>query len=334
MSLMMKALLAKDAVKYGSYVAIGFLLIIFVAFMGGPEKNQQMGPLSCRPTGQVITVQELDQKLKGKGVFDGKAAAFIESGTKYKVDPVLVTAIALHETGQGTSNALRTKNNPGGLMGSNGLMVFPTLAAGIDKMTSNLYENYISQGLTTPELIGPKYAPIGASNDPTGLNRYWIPTVTKYVNDLGGLSYDCSVEDIGDLGPISSSGFLRPVDKKFPITSYFGPRWGRMHEGLDFGCTNKKTPIVAAKSGKVVASLFGDPGSGFGGYGNAVLIDHGGVKTLYAHLSSRSVQAGQHISQGQQIGVCGSTGHSTGPHLHFEVRIGDRAVDPLKYLGK
>lgn len=192
-----------------------------------------------------------------------------------------------------------------------------------------------AEKLVTPDMIGPKYAGVGVANAPNNLNVNWIPNVTKFVEYLGGLSYECSVEEIKNIGSISASGFLRPLDKKHPITSYFGPRWGKMHKGLDYGCQLNQTPIVAAKSGTVEVSKFGFPGSGFGGYGNVVLINHGGgVKTLYAHLSSRSVQAGQTVSQGQQVGICGSTGRSTGPHLHFEIRTTSGNVNPLKYLDK
>lgn len=351
----MKSLLAlfgKDLVKYGSYALIGFLFLIFVALLGPPPEEENKippvafngGNIACKPTGKEITVQELDKKLKGKGVFNGKADAFIKAGQKYGVDPVLIAAIALHETGKGTSSMVRDKNNPGGLYDSR-LKVFidfDTLDQGIDSMAKNLYDKWISKGYKTPDLIGPGnppivpgYAPIiGATNDPKGLNHNWKSKVTLYINYLGGLSYECTVVDINNIGPISSSGFLRPLDKKHPITSYFGPRWGKRHEGLDYGCP-VGTPIVAVKSGVVEVSKFGYPGSGFGGYGNVVLVNHGGgVKTLYAHLSSQSVQAGQTVSQGQQVGLCGSTGRSTGPHLHFEIRTSKGKVNPLKYVGK
>lgn len=211
-------------------------------------------------------------------------------------------------------------------------MRFPTLEAGIEKMTQNLAKNYVSKGLKTPEQIGPKYAPIGAKNDPTGLNRFWIPTVTKYVNELGGLSYDCKAEDVQDVGKVSASGFLRPSTGQ--RTSSFGPRWGRMHQGIDFSCRTKEEKVIrAAKSGKVVVSTFGQRGKGFGGYGNVILIDHGGgVQTLYGHLAQRHVKVGDYIAQGQEIGVCGATGRSTGPHLHFEVRIAGKKVNPSRYI--
>ena len=120
------------------------------------------------------------------------------------------------------------------------------------------------------------------------------------------------------------------------ITSYFGRRWGTLHQGLDISGYNAMgKPIVAADGGKVFAvNSTGTWGTGiFAGYGYAVIIDHGnGVKTLYAHCSKIAVRAGQKVTKGQTIAYIGSTGYSTGAHLHFEVRVNNRRVDPLPYL--
>lgn len=125
-------------------------------------------------------------------------------------------------------------------------------------------------------------------------------------------------------GAPSSAGLVWPVSG--PITSGFGPRWGRMHEGLDIS-GGSGTPIAAATSGTVILAGWN------GGYGNMVVIDHGGgLSTGYAHLSSISVSPGQGVSQGTVVGGMGTTGSSTGVHLHFEVRVGGAAVNPLGYL--
>uniref|UniRef100_UPI00403EFDB5 glucosaminidase domain-containing protein n=1 Tax=Paenibacillus sp. FSL R10-2734 TaxID=2954691 RepID=UPI00403EFDB5 len=105
---------------------------------------------------------------------------FASLGAKYGIDPALLAAIAVHETGNGTSNAVKTKNNVGGMMGKNGLMTFSSIQEGIEKMASNLKRNYIDKGLTTIEAIQKKYAPSGAANDPNGLNDYWVNGVTTY----------------------------------------------------------------------------------------------------------------------------------------------------------
>lgn len=122
----------------------------------------------------------------------------------------------------------------------------------------------------------------------------------------------------------SSSGFIWPVNAS--ITSPFGWRWGRMHEGLDLGASYG-SPIAAAAAGTVIYAGWE------GGYGNLTVIDHGGgLATAYGHQSRIAVSVGQQVDQGQIIGYVGSTGHSTGPHLHFEVRVNGQAVDPLGYL--
>jgi murein DD-endopeptidase MepM/ murein hydrolase activator NlpD len=127
----------------------------------------------------------------------------------------------------------------------------------------------------------------------------------------------------GDTTP-SAAGFIWPVNG--PVTSPFGWRWGRRHEGIDIG-VGYGTPIHAAASGRVVYAGW------MSGYGNLVAIDHGrGISTAYGHQSSIAVSVGQIVSQGQTIGYVGCTGHCFGPHLHFEVRINGAPVDPLGYL--
>lgn len=117
------------------------------------------------------------------------------------------------------------------------------------------------------------------------------------------------------------------------VTSYFGWRThpitgaSRFHAGIDIGA-GSGTPIGAAGSGTVILA------SWYGGYGNAIVIDHGGgLTTLYGHQSSLNVSAGQSVTTGQTIGYVGSTGFSTGPHLHFETRENGNPVNPLAYLG-
>ena len=125
-------------------------------------------------------------------------------------------------------------------------------------------------------------------------------------------------------GPASASGLAWPVSGT--LTSTFGPRWGRMHEGIDVA-GGSGTPIGAAAAGTII--LAGPNG----GYGNLVVVDHGnGLSTAYAHLSSISVSVGQSVGQGTVVGGMGTTGHSTGVHLHFEVRVNGSPVDPLGYL--
>jgi len=125
-------------------------------------------------------------------------------------------------------------------------------------------------------------------------------------------------------GQPSAAGFIWPCDGV--VVSGFGLRWGRMHEGVDIGCAYG-TPNRAAASGTVIYSGW------HGGYGNLIVVDHGnGLSTAYAHASSLLVGIGQSVSQGDTVSLVGSTGNSSGPHLHFEVRVNGQAVDPLFYL--
>ena len=125
-------------------------------------------------------------------------------------------------------------------------------------------------------------------------------------------------------GAASSAGFVWPVQGV--LTSSYGWRWGRMHEGIDLAVANG-TPIVAAAAGTVIVAGW------MGGYGNLVVVDHGGgISTAYAHNTSVAVGVGQQVAQGQLVAYSGNTGNSTGPHLHFEVRVNGAAVDPLGYL--
>jgi murein DD-endopeptidase MepM/ murein hydrolase activator NlpD len=122
----------------------------------------------------------------------------------------------------------------------------------------------------------------------------------------------------------SSAGYSWPLCA--PVTSEYGPRWGRMHRGIDLGAPTG-TPIGAAKGGTVISAGWQ------GGYGRLLLIDHGdGVVTAYAHLSSFAVSSGQSVQRGQTIGRIGMTGNTTGPHLHLEFRVNGRAVNPRQYL--
>ena len=110
------------------------------------------------------------------------------------------------------------------------------------------------------------------------------------------------------------------------FTSGFGRRWGRMHKGVDWACPIGTT-VYASCAGTVIQASYN------GGYGNNVVISHAdGRLTRYAHNSKLLVKVGQKVEQGEPIALSGSTGRSTGPHVHFEIYIGGAAVNPLKYI--
>lgn len=123
---------------------------------------------------------------------------------------------------------------------------------------------------------------------------------------------------------VSAGGWTWPANGA--LTSGFGYRWGRLHAGIDVAAPTG-TPIYAAKGGVVVLAGWE------GGYGNTVILSHGGgMTTRYAHQSAIAVSRGQTVAAGERLGSMGSTGNSTGPHLHFEVRINDQPQNPIYYL--
>ena len=110
------------------------------------------------------------------------------------------------------------------------------------------------------------------------------------------------------------------------LSSPFGPRWGAYHLGTDFAASTG-TPILAAAAGTVTAA------GSHATMGNYVIINHGyGIRTTYMHASELYVDAGEAVYAGQAIAAVGSTGNSTGPHLHFQIEIDGQAVDPMAFL--
>ncbi len=137
---------------------------------------------------------------------------------------------------------------------------------------------------------------------------------------------DADAEDVEgeSVRGVSNSGLSWPADG--PITSGFGNRWGSMHSGIDIGA-GYGASIWAAGDGTVIMADYN------GGYGNCVVIDHGGgLSTLYGHMSNIEVSYGETVEQGELLGEVGSTGNSTGPHLHFETRVDGGAENPMRYL--
>ncbi len=119
--------------------------------------------------------------------------------------------------------------------------------------------------------------------------------------------------------------FMMPTEGRF--SSPYGRRWGRFHHGIDLSAS-VGTPVYAADNGIVTVSNYNK-----NGYGNLIEIDHqNGMVTRYAHLNSRAVSEGDGVLKGDLLGTVGNTGRSTGPHLHFEVRIEGKSKDPMAYL--
>jgi murein DD-endopeptidase MepM/ murein hydrolase activator NlpD len=153
------------------------------------------------------------------------------------------------------------------------------------------------------------------------------PVATAQPSGMGAEGYlDNTGESFPGKTGETTIGFSWPAAGT--LTSKFGRRWGRMHKGIDIAGPIG-TPINAAADGTVIAS-----GWSSGGYGNLVEVRHSdGTTTRYGHNSRLSVSIGQTVRQGQQLAEMGSTGHSTGSHLHFEIRpSGGDAVNPIAHL--
>ncbi len=165
-------------------------------------------------------------------------------------------------------------------------------------------------------------AGLGAVRTSAGIPPF--PETEAYVRRIQALvaTYADPAASAPGAGPPGS--WVRPVAAGV-LTSQFGQRWGRLHAGVDFGVP-VGTPIYAASDGTVTAV---GPASG---YGQWVKLSHPGrVTTVYGHISRWTVTVGQAVQPGQLIAYSGNEGRSTGPHLHFEVRPDDTAVDPVRF---
>lgn len=169
-----------------------------------------------------------------------------------------------------------------------------------------------------------------------GWSRYgdinYVDNVLRYYT---GATYGVSAAETGSP---NAMGFVQPLDTK--ITSPFGVRIhpitgvAKLHAGIDYGCNQSPIPIKSVKKGMVTKAGWQNPSNQNAGYGQRVYVDHGGgLVTVYAHLSKIQVKVGQPIEQGQSIGLCGTTGSSTGMHLHFETIINGKKVDPKPFVG-
>ncbi len=148
-------------------------------------------------------------------------------------------------------------------------------------------------------------------------------------NQIGLLPYLRGTRVLDDYSQLERGEFAWPVPKVRTISSGFGSRWGRKHEGIDIPAPIG-TPVVAVQDGVV---KYAD--NKMSGYGNLIILEHPGkVFSVYAHLNRFFVRPGERVKRGQQIAHTGNTGRSSGPHLHFEIRVRDKARDPSSYLGQ
>ncbi|MBU5466984.1 peptidoglycan DD-metalloendopeptidase family protein [Virgibacillus sp. MSJ-26] len=340
------------------FLILSTLLLAMIGALSGSVDNQQNRQKEtgengigyvCSPTGD-INQKAWDNYFKHEdksGVFAEYGDDIIEIAEEKDIDPVLFGAIALHETAYGTSKGVIDKNNPGGLMNPStnmqSLQRFSTLREGLEAMAATLYNRIIEDGLVTIEQLGEIYAPVGATNDPNNLNQHWIPTMKELTKKLGGLTMNCEAKSQVDADLMDGKSWIASHTKT--ITSGFGYRTGcgncsSMHAGIDIASAGiKGTPIIAFADGEVTISeangtTFNSTLKNMGnGYGWYVEINHGnGIKTRYAHMKKKGISVGKKVKAGEVIGQVGSTGASTNPHLHFEILIDDKKVDPLPYV--
>lgn len=164
-----------------------------------------------------------------------------------------------------------------------------------------------------------------AANPDKNFQKEWI-----FIPSKVGIAYFLRdtyvIEDYGSLG---TGRFLWPVPHFYKISSQFGPRGRKHHDGIDIPAPSG-TPIVAVDTGVVIYS-----DNGIRGYGNMIVVAHGDdIFTVYAHNRKNKVDKGERVERGQVIAEIGNTGRSTGPHLHFEIRVKDRVRNPAQYLSK
>jgi murein DD-endopeptidase MepM/ murein hydrolase activator NlpD len=204
--------------------------------------------------------------------------------------------------------------------------------SGVAQDASRLRETIIQTGLD-PDRLNPLDTPEG---EETGLGGPYIPIGLEAEAGPFETMVAMLQENLVELDRLrrttAALPFSMPVSDRIGISSSFGVRSDpftrrpAMHSGIDFRARTG-TPIVATGAGRVSIAEF------FGGYGNMVEIDHGNeITTRFAHLSSISVVPGEYVTAGTMLGRAGSTGRSTGPHLHYETRIRDKPVDPRRFL--
>lgn len=256
----------------------------------------------------------------------GQGIAFVRSGRRWRVDPLLLVAIAGHESRFGKS-AYRPYNAWGW-----GGITFSSWAEGIEAVAKGLRTNYLDQGLTTISEIGAKYAPIGASNDPTNLNQHWTSGVGRFYAELGGSGLD-SVP--GTRSSVGGGTIVQPLPGSIPTSSSFntpdgpegaGSKSGNYHGALDWFAA-PGTPLVSPVNGTIievrtpeqVAASSNNPSQVFGGVVKVQMAN--GMVWVFRHIQPlKGIQVGKQVSAGAPIAsIYRWASNPSGSHTHIEI---------------
>lgn len=280
--------------------------------------------------------------------FSNKADKIIEEAKKAGVSPVLFAAIMAHESAWGTSAAIKKHNNPSGQMRGNEIIHFDTLDQGIEATGATLHNLVVERQLTTVESLGSVYCPVGASNDPYGLNQYWVPTIKKFLVTFGGSEQMSLLWQDSNTISVSSGKWSWPFPSvgrgQFSSEQLFGhsnSRIGGFHDGLDFGSIDHPgREVHAVHDGTVI--YCGNPN--ILALGQLVIVIHTGEYAIvYQEFATSSdlakVKVGDRVTSGQVIGIRNTN------HLHLGITrkdwlpaqssafINDGTwLDPLKLL--
>jgi murein DD-endopeptidase MepM/ murein hydrolase activator NlpD len=342
----LSALVQANRISDPNFIFVGQVLRVPAAPVARAEsraeQSQPVQPVATRPsvapTSVVPTTVSLaPQPLAVGGTLPTAAST---SGLDPHVESLLADIKVLRERHRATTTAAVPAASAPQVVPATPSSSLPTLSVstqfnpgGLNAVQTTAPARSQSQAIRVPaadrpQAVAPRQS-VQVATAPAGSESYAPlvqPVTGRMVSpDLPPLQGE---DNFLPEGAPSFNGYLWPA--KGELTSGYGWRWGRMHAGIDIAA-DIGTPIFAAADGVVEYSDWNS-----GGYGNLVEIRHAdGSLTRYAHLNQSMVQEGQKVKQGEQIAEMGSTGYSTGPHLHFEVHVagGDGgSVDPIAYL--
>ncbi|WP_040339408.1 M23 family metallopeptidase [Candidatus Blastococcus massiliensis] len=343
------------------------LLLIPLAVLAAPEASTAVASSSCSigGTGATVAGTELD------AVQMGHAQTIVTVASAQGLDPYAATvalATAYQESrfrmlaNDGSSPRLTAEE---AAVTANSV-AYPHDGLGSDHDSVNTFQQrWIAGWGTVAQLMDPVYAaeafyrrlievpkwqniPLTEAAQAVQVSAYgsayarWEPLASELTTMLWPAAQATAADPGGAVAgvcpglPVASGSWIRPTAGT--VTSGFGPRGGTLHAGVDIAGP-RNSPVYATADGTVVTAACTsaycdrDGSLSLAGYGNLVELDHGGgVITRYAHLSAYTATAGQRVSAGALLGFQGSTGNSTGVHLHLEVRLDGAAVDPMPWL--